>query len=251
MKSALEQPPATPSPGSLSTILRSAVQRGHAAARANLLPALLLQAFGISLLVAYYQVDPFKNLLSSLAQWKTEVGFLYAIIATALAGGLFPWILRKLFVDPSAPLSDLYFYTIFWAIKGFEIDLFYRAQARLFGEGLDWQTVLSKVAFDQFVYVPLWAAPSIIVAYTWYESRRDHLPLPWKKQPPLTWFLRDGVPILLANWAVWIPAVFIIYLLPLPLQLPIQNLILCFWVLILTILTARQQENPPSQPPGK
>jgi len=45
------------------------------------------------------------------------------------------------------------------------------------------------------------------------------------------------LPMLIAGWLVWIPTVMLIYLFPLPLQLPFQNIILCFWSMILLFFT--------------
>jgi hypothetical protein len=51
------------------------------------------------------------------------------------------------------------------------------------------------------------------------------------KQKP---FFDRVIPLMIANWVVWIPAVSLIYLFPLPLQLPLMNIILALWCLILT-----------------
>ena len=39
------------------------------------------------------------------------------------------------------------------------------------------------------------------------------------------------LPLVVLNWMVWLPAVVVIYCLPVPLQLPIQNLVLCLFCL--------------------
>jgi hypothetical protein len=47
----------------------------------------------------------------------------------------------------------------------------------------------------------------------------------------------------MSTWAVWIPAVTIIYCLPAPLQIPLFNLVLCFWVLVLSFISKRPAER--------
>jgi hypothetical protein len=42
--------------------------------------------------------------------------------------------------------------------------------------------------------------------------------------------------MLLSSLGVWLPAVAIIYTLPTPLQLPLQNVVLCFFTLLLAHL---------------
>jgi hypothetical protein len=51
------------------------------------------------------------------------------------------------------------------------------------------------------------------------------------------WYRRRGLPLMLANWGVWIPTVICIYCLPTPLQLPIQNIVLCMWCLMILFIT--------------
>ena len=41
---------------------------------------------------------------------------------------------------------------------------------------------------------------------------------------------------IITNWLVWIPSVLLIYLMPPMLQIPLFNLVLCFFVLVLAIL---------------
>jgi hypothetical protein len=48
----------------------------------------------------------------------------------------------------------------------------------------------------------------------------------------------------MSTWAVWIPAVTIIYCLPAPLQIPLFNLVLCFWVLVLSFISKRPADKP-------
>ena len=43
---------------------------------------------------------------------------------------------------------------------------------------------------------------------------------------------------LVSGWMVWIPAVSMIYILPASLQIPLFNIVLCFWSLVLTLITA-------------
>src|SRR5690606_28764550 len=101
----------------------------------------------------------------------------------------------------------------------------------------DLLTIAAKSFVDQFILVPLWFVPVMVLFYTWKESdfrlrdlRRRLGPHPYRDR---------CIPVMLSNWGVWIPAVVLIYALPLPLQLPIQNVVLCLWVLMLMFITAR------------
>ncbi|MDY7107501.1 MAG: hypothetical protein SYC29_02585, partial [Planctomycetota bacterium] len=129
------------------------------------------------------------------------------------------------------------------ATKGIEVDALYRLQATMFGEGARIGIILPKVLIDQFVYVPLWAVPSTVIAYLWRDcgyrlpALRRHL--------GRRWYRRRVVPLMLSNWGVWVPTVAIIYCLKLPLQLPVQNLILCLWALLVMFLTDEETLETP------
>jgi hypothetical protein len=53
-------------------------------------------------------------------------------------------------------------------------------------------------------------------------------------------FLRENLPAALcATWIVWLPAVAVIYSLPPALQIPLFNIVLCFFSLLYAALTRR------------
>ena len=54
------------------------------------------------------------------------------------------------------------------------------------------------------------------------------------------WYATRCLPLLMANLGVWVPAVAVIYALPLALQLPVMNLVLCLFVLFVMILTREE-----------
>jgi hypothetical protein len=64
--------------------------------------------------------------------------------------------------EPSTGLliARFCFYAGFLGYKGMETDAFYRMQAYIFGEGTDFWTIFIKVVVDQFVWNPIYAAPS-------------------------------------------------------------------------------------------
>ncbi len=55
------------------------------------------------------------------------------------------------------------------------------------------------------------------------------------------WMMREIVPVLIANLGVWLPTVCIIYTLPTVLQLPLENLVLCFFTLMLAHLAQAKE----------
>src|SRR5690606_19455881 len=132
------------------------------AARANLIPGLVLQAFALAVVLAYYNHEPTRAGLDSLAAFKTRWGWSYSLLATSLFGGLIPFLYLRgsLATRAATPFSHGVFFVLFWAMKGVEVDMFYRFQGWLFGEGVDMKTIACKLAVDQFVYSIIWSTPT-------------------------------------------------------------------------------------------
>jgi hypothetical protein len=211
---------------------------GFQAARANLRPGLALAAFALAILIGYYFIPPVHHALAHIANLKDHLGLLLTIPSSALFGGLIPTFIQRL--RDRTPWSHILFFTAFWAYKGLEIDLFYRFQAFLFGHDAQPLTIACKVFFDMALYCPLWAVPNTIIIYQFADLGFRWRRLQPRVRRPLPWFFHDVLPILICNWAVWLPTVCVIYALPLALQVPMQNLVLCFWSLLLIFQTRKE-----------
>jgi hypothetical protein len=212
---------------------------GLAAAKKNIGPGLLLQGFALALVLLYYFHAPTHEILLKIPKLKQQIGLLFPVCVTALCGGLLPFIfltVRKE-IPRGRSVAHLLFLLGFWALNGLIIDFLYQFQAFLFGDQPDVMTVVKKVCFDQFVFSALWSAPFAAVAmlwknhnFSWAATKRD---LSRK-------FITQEIPsILIALWGVWIPTVAIVYSLPLALQFPLFNIVLCFWSLLLTALNTQ------------
>lgn len=203
-------------------------------ARATIGPALVLQVAALALVFAYYNHDATRAALQRLAEFRAEKGFLFGVISTGLVGGLLPF----LYLRSRRATRGRYTWTqglglvAFWSYKGLEIEIFYRFLARVVGEGADLMTIFTKMVIDQFVYCPFFAVPSTVLVYAWIDANYEAKPVAKDLRQP-QWYRRRVLPPLLSNVAVWVPAVCLIYALPTPLQLPMQNLVLCFFTLLL------------------
>ncbi len=216
-------------------------------ARAHVGPGLALQAGALALVLAYYYCAPARAVLTHLLQLRRETGFAFAVASTGLFGGLLPFLYLRYGGRGPARYSwrQGLGLTAFWAYKGFEVDLFYRVLARAVGEGHDAGTILRKMAIDQFAYCPLFAVPVSVAVYEWVEARFDGAAVLADWREP-RWYQRRTLPVLISNLGVWIPAVAIIYALPTPLQLPLQNLVLCFFTLVIAHQTRRHAAPIPA-----
>ena len=206
---------------------------GVRSARANLLPAFVLQAAALALVLAYYFHEPTRQVLTRVAEIREAQGVGLAIVSTGIFGGLLPALYLRLRAATRHHYSvaQAAVITVFWAYKGFEVDLLYRLLARYVGEGHDFATIAIKTAFDQFLYCPIVAVPVTVLVYEWVAARfrADVVSADLRRG---RWLRRRVLPVLISNLGVWLPMVCIIYALPTPLQLPLQNLVLCFFTLI-------------------
>ena len=218
---------------------RTSLAIGWEAARANLAPALLIQAVMLALLIGYYSSPAVARLLNELAEYKQRHGLTFVVLAAVAAGALVPEIFLIVFFQHGRPnrrnLRNLCFTVPIWAFDGSLVDLLYRSEAAWFGNVVTLPVVVAKIIVDQFGYNPLFAAPFGVLTYEWKNTGFSLESL----GRGFTWdHYRDKiVPTLLATWAVWIPLMAIIYSLPLALQFPLFSLALTFWVLLLTYMT--------------
>ena len=218
---------------------RTSLAIGWEAARANLAPALCIQAVMLALLIAYYFSSLVRRGLGQLAEYKLQHGLAFVVLAAILAGALLPELFLICFFQRGRPtrrnLRNLLFTIPIWGIDGSLVDLLYRTEAAWFGDVVRLPVVLAKICVDQFGYNPFFAAPFGVLTYAWKNSgiTLDSL------GRTFSWphYREKIVPTLLATWAVWIPLMAIIYSLPLALQFPLFSLALSFWVLLLTYMT--------------
>ena len=218
---------------------------GLAAARKNALPAACLAVFALSLGLSYAFVPPVREAFDALAQWRNGLAFplnwAFPVVSTAIFGAVIPWSVQRLRPDratrPSA--KDLAYFTAFWGFKGAEIQLLYVVLDTVVGSGASLGIVATKIALDMGLYCPIWAVTTTLLVYQFRDARYS---LSRLRRGPLgrgwgQWVRWDVLPVVVNNWCVWIPAVMVIYTMPLALQLPFQNLVLCFWALVMAFMS--------------
>jgi hypothetical protein len=220
---------------------RTPLTLGWEAARANAVPALIIQAFMLALLIAYYTNHRVSSALAGLAEFKRAHGLLFVIVASITAGALIPELFLILFFQRGRPtrrnLRNLLFTVPVWGFDGTLVDLLYRSEAAWFGDVVTLPVVAAKICVDQFGYNSAFAAPFGVLTYEWKNNGISAEPL--RQLFTISHYREKIIPTLLATWAVWIPLTAIIYSLPLTLQFPLFGLALSFWVLLLTYMTNR------------
>ena len=221
---------------------------GLRAARANLIPALIVQGIMLALVLGYYLWPPTTQWLNQLAELKQSWGYGYSALSAAVAGGLAPEIMRVLWFQKGRlttfNVTNLLFTVPFWSCTGMMVDLFYRMQAQWFGAEATFQVVAIKVIVDQFIFNPLIAGPSGAWFYDWKLSGCSLKII--SRLFTLKYYREVIVPILFATWGVWIPLVAILYSLPSLLQIPLFGLALAMWVMLFTWIS-EQRPQPSSK----
>jgi hypothetical protein len=218
---------------------KSVVSSGLAGVKRNALPGIALQLFALALVAAYYFALGARPAFDAVAGWKAHYGFAYSALATGVFGGAIPF-LYLLFsgrIPAGKRRGEFLFYVLFWAYRGVEVDLFYRLQAHVFGDAATFAVVLPKVLVDQLVYSVFVAAPGQVVFFLWKDRGFSFQAI--KPDLNLGYLTSSVVTVVFSQWMVWVPAVSIIYCLPSPLQIPLFNLVVCFWVLLLTFVSQR------------
>ena len=210
---------------------------GLRGARANLVPGAALVLASLVLVIGYYREPGVHRALSRLVEIRQSSGLGFGIVSTALFGAVLPLLYIRLgwrakSRDPGYSAAQGLCLTAFWAYKGLEVDIWYRLQAHWIGSGHEAATIAVKVFTDQFVYCPVFAVPVTTAVYQLVRAWPDRAGFLADVRAP-GWYRRRVLPVLIANAGVWIPAVAVIYALPTPLQLPLQNIVLCFYTLIL------------------
>ena len=213
---------------------------GLRAARRNARPAAVIIALMVAMVLGYEYWPLLRNALDHVAATRERVGLIFGVLTTAAFGGALPLVFRRLLLGQPATPRELLFGVLFWAYKGLEVGIFYDLQADLWGDGSDLRTIATKTLVDQTVYGPLLAVPNMTLGYLWLECdfslKRMRSALREKG------FLRRALPVLISNAMFWIPAISLVYMFPTALQLPLSNLCLIFWVLMLMIVARRAQE---------
>ena len=216
------------SPGILASI--------GAAFRQNWLPCLLLNVLVIALVTSYYQWPAMAGMWETLGAFKLRWSFGVSGESTVFAAAVMPFFVQWAMgtLPPERRWKRLGLRMLFWGYRGMEIDLFYRVHGMLFGHGHDVATLVKKVAVDQFVVSSLWFVPTYVIALRWIDQGGSWSQL--RASLDREFWTRTCPTVLVTNWIIWIPALVLVYSLPPALQFPLFSVVMCFFILIVTLL---------------
>ncbi len=214
-----------------------------AAFKKNWLPGLVLQVFGVLVVLAYYVIEPFRAILQVVADLQASGGYLFSAIITAFFAGFIPFIVQIIFERERFGFYHLapgLFIVLFWAYRGIEVDLLYRLQAVWFGDTLSLSVIVKKTIVDQFVYAPFWAIWIVTLGILFKDCNLSFST--FRQQLDKTFLLVTYPSIVFSTWLIWVPGVAIIYSLPQLLQVPMMNIVACFYAILVMYLTRHRKE---------
>ena len=200
----------------------------------------------IALVVGIYYTVPASGLFfDEVTALKSQYGTGFSFVSMGLAGGILPILLglcTGLYSWGGRALAHALFGLVVFGSLGVMSDGLYQFQNFLFGDSGRLLTVLSKIAFDQFVWTVIIANPYQLLSMLFRDSGFSPAKFKSSLSSPVDYYLTTGLPTLFNNWCFWIPLTGLVYSLPIALQVPVASLAVAFWVILLS-LTMKQGES--------
>lgn len=179
-------------------------------------PFVSIQFLGLAIVLSYFYWSPVTALFDRIAELKDRVGIAFAAISMPIACGLLPELFKTLTrVEHGWSKSRLTFMlhnALLFVVLGITVEFFYIWMNGWLGTSKSVGIVMSKVFIDQFFYSTLIAVPAITFSFNW--RNRGYRLGPALRDLNGSWILREVVPVLLVNWAYWVPMGTLMYTLP-------------------------------------
>jgi hypothetical protein len=207
----------------------------------NRVPSVILQLFAVGILLLYFLAPGLRGSFEAIGHLKATGGVWFAIVSTSIFGGLIPWMVmvHRGRIPKGERGKQLLFFLLFWALQGAAVDWLYTRQTLWFGSGTSVKVLLTKMLVDQGPYNLIWATPNSLILYGWKNAGFS-----WKgfrRQNPPSRLIHRYLTIQVSAWVVWVPSVLMIYSLPPDLQIPLFNLVLCFFSLVLAFVSKDEE----------
>lgn len=225
----------------------SSVRAGMRAARQSIKPAVFVWVLMACVATLYYAVPASQGFFSALNALQARMGLAFPFFGMGLSVGLMAEAVKvgmsreKRWTRTNT--ANAAFNLVMFGVLGVLQNYFYLLQVKMFGTGASLQVLLPKVIVDQFVWTVFLANPYQTILYLWKNQGFSWSKVVAKMSPFKPFWGTQVLPVLIANWAFWIPMVAIIYCFPDELQLPLVMLAVTIWVLLLTFLTSANHED--------
>jgi len=195
------------------------------------------------MVVTYYFWPLGAHYLSTYADWQQSGGVFASSCATALAGGVLSEVSLVYFQNRGRwtlrCVEDMGFKTVIFFFGGATVYEFYQWQDYFWGSSIALTIIAAKVATDQFGFSVLWGMPYNTITMRWQVLRYSGRKL-WQELD-LSFVGERMLPVLFMNWMFWIPAVTLLYSMPLKLQSPLYIFATAVWGLLLPAVTRQNR----------
>lgn len=220
---------------------KSSIRKGLVAARQNTFPALFTLGLMGLLGWAFYSIPAVNAFFNSVSAFKIKTGMAFAFIGSGVCIGLLSEVLtiptqaKKRWTMENT--KSFFFLFFVFGIMAAAKDPVYLLLANLYGEGNSTSVLIKKTVFDQFVWTVFLACPYQTLLFAWknngYSADKVKAECPNFSE----FFAVKMMPVLISNWAFWIPMSVIIFSFPTDLQLAVSIIAISLWVCILNMLT--------------
>lgn len=214
-------------------------------------PAIVSILVVMALMVfSYYTWPPATELLRRYGAWQASGGILFVALASGIGAGMISEFFLVYAQQQGrwfpANRENLIFKFGLCFIGGGIVAVFYRYQAYWFGDSHTWPVLVKKVFVDQFIFSVFWSTPYNTLASRWkmlgYSWRRV-----WAELGP-DFVLERMLPMLTTNWLFWIPAITLVYSLPLSLETPLYLFAASIWGILLLAVSEQNRSVPEPEP---
>ena len=213
---------------------------GFAAVRANIVPGMALWALGVLILVCYFCIEPTRAFFNWLEEYQNRQGPWFSIASYDFFSAVVPLVFcfsLKSLRPPRPWWKAVLFAFGLWTLMGCSVKVLYWGLEQLYGKvsypfGFnDYVILIKKILTDQFVFSTFYGAPLVAISHFWRDRGYDFGAVRGVLRSK-GWFKRMILPTLIMSWTIWIPALCVMYSLPMLLQSHIGGLVNGFWSLI-------------------
>lgn len=225
----------------------SSLRMGVSAARMTLRPALAVWGLILGIVVSYYAIPASHQVFEWLVAVQAWMGIWFSSIGMGLSVGVLVELVKVCLSKPRRwkrenTVNALFNFAVF-GLMGASHHNRYAFQNEVFGSGNSFGVLASKVLFDQFVWTVFVANPYQAICYLWKNHGFRWRPVVRQMRPFRTFWGTQMLPVLISNWAFWIPMGFLIYCFPPTLQIPVSILAVTTWVMLLSVLASMSQRD--------
>lgn len=205
---------------------------GCAAVKANRLPMAVLWMMAVALVIGYYNLPPVEMALRPVFGFQANGGWWAAVANRVAFCGLLPgvFLLTVRAIRPAHPWITVLANCAWMGAWGIASNAFFTLQAEMFGSGHSLATLVCKVFVDKCVWSAILCVPLNSLFFYW--EGRDFSISRCRAEWPQSYLRQIYLPILMADFMVWIPVQFAVYMFPLELQIQLVGFAGAFWSLV-------------------